>query len=237
MTKEQLLQNDIVKEIAIEFIQKQYSKLINPEYAKNEFEEYKNSIIKKPEWEILSYQRKEGVHDIWTPNSDYPVIGTPIEIYWNIHSVKRLSDNEIFTIGDKVSFYGKLVKIIKISPDEFYSGNLWLHYMSETHREYTLLLKRAVKWTEKPLFISSDNVEIFEGDTVYYSSENKIYDFKANNANIISYNPLFSTKQKAEEFLINNAKVLSLNDIDKYIKEYMSKSSIELIVKERLNLK
>ena len=121
MTKEQLLQNDIVKEIAIEFIQKQYSKLINPEYAKNEFEEYKNSIIKKPEWEILSYQRKEGVHDIWTPNSDYPVIGTPIEIYWNIHSVKRLSDNEIFTIGNEVCYISnKLEPVLKWTIDNFY---------------------------------------------------------------------------------------------------------------------
>ena len=124
LTKEELLQLDEVKEILTEhaeFIAKK------ARWVKSQFidwsEEYKNSIIKKPEWEVLSFINSE--QQIWKrcPDGKYRInVGEFSESlegllkYQSIHSIKRLSDGEIFTIGDKVkvhSLHGKDISATK----------------------------------------------------------------------------------------------------------------------------
>lgn len=246
-TKEQLLQNDIVKEIAEEYANFAFIK------PKNSFEEYKNSIIKKPEWEILSYKRRMPPCITWIPSPTYKVIGTPIEQYWNIYSVKRLSDNCIFSIGDRVK--EGTIKRFRITPN-----NLWQFscYIENNWISNDCLIKI------KPLFISSDGVEIFEGDVVWTSERKKIeiYSLKAETLVPLSMNsvinqelyyPVFKSKDKLIEYLINNAKVLSIEDVgnemsdnvlkdcphkgEKHIHGSFTLKSLSQLVKERLNLK
>ena len=72
----------------------------------------------------------------------------------------------------------------------------------------------------KSIFTSFDDVEIFEGDTVYdvYKKSPLIIGegFRVNNNMTLHFDSTnyFSNKQTAENWLIDNAKVLSIEDIN-----------------------
>lgn len=135
----------------------------------------------------------------------------------SIHSIKRLSDGEIFTIGDKVdgiTFQNK--KIVNIRNDIYNRltldcGTLITQMMS-------------VRKTKQPLFTTEDGVDIYEGNTyilvrkgtvsknfcsfTYTAISNKSM-WNSQQKNYL----LFSTKEKAEEYILMNKPVLSLNDV------------------------
>lgn len=84
-----------------------------------DLEQFKKSkSIPNKEYEILSFKQNTGISDLWTEfncgwcrNNNGKPITNPYEFdeiisnkLYKIHSVKRLRDGEIFTIGDKVSF-------------------------------------------------------------------------------------------------------------------------------------
>ena len=73
-----------------------------------------------------------------------------IEPYWKIHSVKRLSDGEIFTIGDKTNF-GLISKIV-------INNNSLSFYFEQKSCGYNL--QTLIKW--KPLFTTEQRSEIEE---------------------------------------------------------------------------
>lgn len=70
------------------------------------------------EWEILSFKQNTGITDLWTKfdkgwcrNSNGVAVTVPYTYngilsnpLYNIHSVKRLSDGEVFTVGDMVGW-------------------------------------------------------------------------------------------------------------------------------------
>jgi hypothetical protein len=81
-----------------------------------------------------------------------------------IKSVKRISDGEIFTIGDKLS--DEDGKIIGFNIDEKFAGGLTVTYKGgQTSILY------AEKDKTPPLFLTTDGEFIYEGDTYYYISE------------------------------------------------------------------
>ncbi len=162
---------------------------------------------------------------------------------WSIHSVKRLSDGEIFTIGDKTNF-GLISKIVIIN-------NSLSFYFEEKCCGYGL--KIIIKW--KPLFTTEDGVDIFEGDKVWWVAVNEEYDTPSGDKTW-SFNEFvwkgkptassnykwFSTKEKAEEYIIMNKPCLSFNDVINYIhEEFVGKLKtrdayphLEKIVKSKL---
>ena len=73
-----------------------------------------------------------------------------IEPYWKIHSVKRLSDGEIFTIGDKINC-GLISKIV-------INNNSLSFYFEQKSCGYNL--QTLIKW--KPLFTTEQRSEIEE---------------------------------------------------------------------------
>ena len=73
-----------------------------------------------------------------------------IEPYWKIHSVKRLSDGEIFTIGDKTNF-GLISKIV-------INNNSLSFYFEQKSCGYNL--QTLIKL--KPLFTTEQRSEIEE---------------------------------------------------------------------------
>ena len=121
-----------------------------------------------------------------------------------IHSVKRLSDGEIFTIGDKTNF-GLISKIV-------INNNSLSFYFEQKSCGYNL--QTLIKW--KPLFTTEDGVDIFEGDYSYgvHNSKFDIVKIKHINTVYVGDNFIeFSTKEKAEEYILMNKPVLSLNDV------------------------
>lgn len=140
--------------------------------------------------------------------------------YWNIHSVKRLSDGEVFTIGDLIDF------------GDF--GNKGFHPIDKIEVDYfdkTRVTawdgaygKGAINKWEKaskktPLFTTEDGVEIFEGDKFYYPNIHiwKTIISEADKRVLIfirlnKYKP-FSTKEKSEEYILLNKPCLSVNEI------------------------
>lgn len=121
-----------------------------------------------------------------------------------INSVKRLSDGEVFTIGDNIGL-GLISKII-IS---------WVGLEIQTESD-GFRLKEVIKFPAKtPLFTTEDGVDIFEGDkfsVVQVDTFHKINECK---------HPLdyphkwisFSTPEKAEEYILLNKPCLSINDL------------------------
>ena len=150
-----------------------------------------------------------------------------IEPYWKIHSVKRLSDGEIFTIGDKINcncLSKKEINNTFISSFNVINNNIRVY---DNFNEFHLL--KDIQKLKQPIFQTEDGVDIFEGD-VYYelitpdfhnksciwnilpnkTRDNIKYDQEGNRRNGRIW---FSTKEKAEEYILMNEPVLSLKDV------------------------
>ena len=169
-----------------------------------------------------------------------------IEPYWKIHSVKRLSDGEIFTIGDKVfsEYVNYTINKISIVNDKCMVSALYdTNNPNGSRLHYNL---NNLKKAKKPLFTTEDGVDIFEGDKYFIctaSLSNCI-----NNEGIVGKffkpNPnykYFSTKEKAEEYILYNKPCLSLEDLKELgifnETEYCNRMwiSIKELVQQKLN--
>lgn len=196
--------------------------------------DFKASKTKPKEYEILSYRNfKSGNNEIHTKKS---VSCNPI--YFNgfddntgefsrqdcfeIHSVKRLSDNEVFSIGDEVLYKeqyskpilgfdiyshpqkGKVCRIIT----SCYNG-------TNNEKQYNDILE--IQKAKPTLFTTEDRVAIKEGDTVYPVSNGfetntvKVDEFWYKNTKQ-HFKAYFSTEEKALEYINLNKPVLSVND-------------------------
>jgi len=141
-----------------------------------------------------------------------------------IHSVKRLSNGEIFTIGDKAKTTGSYPHIITSIEIRQKSINrkeksgidrIWLNWELNAGGNW---LETSEK-VKKPLFTTEDGVDIFEGDEFYFiAGTNKHIDssygtlIASQSAKAHCALARFSTKEKAEEYILYNKPCLSLND-------------------------
>lgn len=189
------------KEITLE----QFKKYVLKEKPKKDYEIltviYKNSLVVP-----VINNNVEYCHNI----VGYTVISLEDALLegWKIHSIKRLSDDFIITLGDfckpKNGISGK-VSVIE------FCGNGELRIGSD--KKYYVGINDIEK--SDVLFISEDEVEIREGDECYSVSGNLIliHVSKATKRDNILDCKLFSSKEKAEEFIIMNRPCLSINDI------------------------
>lgn len=200
---------------------------------------------KKVDYEILSFKRvdtnesicdlgeiiiQKGNNEFWeytTSKSGYSLGYLLKSKLYSIHSVERLSDGEVFTIGDKIKVYSydfpyKVRRndfvVTKIELD---SNKISLH--GKTFSKIQLEIANKVK--KQPLFTTEDGVDVFEED---FKNHANIYSVNKSNFKIgkntlgftvFTDNYLkFSTKEKAEEYILLNKPCLSLNEIVKTIK-------------------
>lgn len=259
MNKKELLTSehaDLVKEIAIEF-RNNYTRFFSK--GEEQFEHYKQYVLKQEkDWEILSFISNKGLgrihaNTVLTKREDNTFTSDnlkgdvihAVEIFllndskWDIYSVKRKSDGEIFTVGDEI-----ISEIVKkeyhnIISFKISSSNIIQVVCTGNYTTELSLCKKA----KQSLFKSFDGQDIFEGDNFYKVDINAktitimicISTYKELNSDF----KYFKSKEKAEEYLINNAKVLSIADcsniIDYKIKETFV--NIEKLIKQRLNLK
>lgn len=181
-----------------------------------EYPEFWEEVVEK-DYEILSISTNS-YFGITTSKLDIEAyLKCPKSINkWSIHSVKRLSDGEIFTVGDKVVH--NFCKEAKIEKIYFIEPNRLTIYVS---KGWNVSISN-IEHIKQPLFTTEDGVDIFEGDkycSVWKDDLTFQGTFTAEKVNLGKFtNPetmmVFSTKQTAEEYILMNKPYLSINDIN-----------------------
>lgn len=168
----------------------------------NDWEE----VIEK-DYEILSYVAKDNPNNITAKRRG----GELHNSYWKIHSIKRLSDGEVFTVGDLITGHSytdaRVIKKIKIRYDE--SIQLEQKYGS-TDLAYATKVKQ-------PIFLTHDGKDIFEGDTVWWVRKDStsiigrliIPPGEKFNSDMTVY---FLTREAAEDYIKKNKVLFTTED-------------------------
>lgn len=149
-----------------------------------------------------------------------------------IHSVKRLSDGEVFTVGDKIQTSMSLtIDSFVIIDNELLVNPLEIIG--------TISLSK-IKKVKQPLFTTEDGVDIYEGDYVCWIGSVKYTDVKINDYRLADKAMItdgfvlyFSTKEAAEEYILMNKPCLSINDV-LTVKEGAWFNRLKELVKSRL---
>lgn len=154
--------------------------------------------------------------------------------FFAIHSVKRLSDGEVFTIGDVIEYlsFGKDKLII----DKFKIENNTILILGNNYGKYI----SGAKKIKTPLFTTEDQIDIFIGDKFYvvdttfekYRLQETVGgQFSKEKPNF----KRFHSKQKAEDFVIENKPCLSIKEITTYVQiNWYDKQCLKSIVKQKL---
>jgi hypothetical protein len=175
--------------------------------------EFWEEVVEK-DYKIISYIAKDNPTHITTKRRGAHLH----EYYWKINSVKRLEDDVIFTIGDKIN--RGACKDVNVIRGFNLLKDLCLVSISDLIDRGYLDGKgvniSVVKHAKNVLFTALDGVDIYEGDKCYAVSDNF-------NILYTSYVPndyqkqgivrSFSTHEKAEEYVIMNKPCLSINDL------------------------
>lgn len=165
------------------------------------------SVDNKRDWEIIAFDKDD-------LNKRYEA---------NIKSVKRLSDNEVFSIGETVirNNYADKIYSFEIRDNEMFA----IFCNEETCGAFRL---SELAKQKQPLFITSDNVPIYEGDKIWFvfndltPQENagfkdkwKLVSSKADHEYNCGnkYYKVFSSMDKAQDYILMNKRELNLNDV------------------------
>jgi hypothetical protein len=192
----------------------------------DKYPEFWEELIEK-DYKILSYVAKDNPNNITTKRRGAHLH----EEYWKINSVKRLSDGEVFTVGDraKVYEYGSIKTITEIVVNDTKSiltEGIWLRYDSgSSHMTHAIKVKN-------PIFLTHNGKDIFTEDTVWYvNKENFYYDHIIAfpevkfNSEIRAY---FLTEEEAKEYIERNKPRLSIEDCFKILqKSFLYGNSFE----------
>jgi hypothetical protein len=170
------------------------------------------------------------------------------EHVYDIHSIKRTSDNQILTLGDKLKGFDKYDLIDGFF--ENHKGNkLWVSTNKE--KGHGCALSVAQKEDREALFVTEDGAKIFEGDEYYHLDTNTWIlskEIEAEKEDVEGYreNPqdlFFSNKVAAEKFILFNKKSLRLKDVFQVYPQYKKKEpetltahAEQLIKKAKINL-
>jgi len=189
--------------------------------------------IEEKEYEILSFINtskvrfeadafisKKGEDGLFNPSlSAVPNIKSTEEellnnVNYQVYSIKRLSDNTIFTVGDKImgtmSYLEKEQKYVTILEIIIYGNDLFLRIETgNVINKYGSF--KNIKHYKIPIFTTEDGVDIFDGDMYYFTSKDSIgYIFSHKCVKTDKGSDCyirFSTKEKAQEY-INRKKIL-----------------------------
>lgn len=213
--------------------------------------------VEEKDYEILSFTNIKSKDIVYAKNGMCSIPGYKKDTIENvikslsyinacIHSVKRLSDGEIFTIGDKVKQSNVIHNnTFTITGFEF-----------DVNKEHLLAIGNGgikiskIEKVKPVLFYTEDGVDIYEGDEIhiFYLDTFQINSYKK--GWLKSWRPLkrelvFSTKEAAEEYAILNKPCLSINDVatvyvtaNKYNEDtpYNQPGQLRQLVKNKLKL-
>ncbi len=227
--KQELLNNPLVKEIFMDAIQLGYNKGKAGEDTEEYFDEYVRSQQPPKEWQVVAYKSKNN-NSIYIRNEDGRFFQTensgcfiPEQAFIQdkdfIWSVKRLSDGEVFTVGDETN-KGRIESIAIINPIGILTLNI---------RHDIGVIGYSIREVEKkiPLFTTEDGVGIFKGTRCFCVATQTGYaqqtwvpcDIYVEYSGYDSSLKFFSTKDAAEEWILMNKPVITLSECLKVIRE------------------
>lgn len=176
--------------------------LYNGEYVENQPEFWEEIIDKN--YEVLSYKGALS-EDIYTfastgnykdmKNNKADILSFPNN--YNIHSIKRLSDGEVFTVGDRIGNNTQEGVILRLRVT---NDNRFQFSCSEKDGWCEFEGYNKIK---QPLFKTEDGVEIFVNDIFWYVGDTfNVCETKC----LWNFSRLktFSTKEAAEEYVKMN---------------------------------
>jgi len=208
--------------------------LVNPTEYPEFWEE-----IKKKEYEILSFYTSGGIGTLrkdktfsWAKDINFYgefkeswFLNRPM--LYKIHSIKRLSDGEIFTVNENLNYqhkdqvYSFTLNAIEfeIAPADKGKGILSFPHTNKRLGKW-LDIDKLVK-ARTPLFTTEDAVDIFEGDSPYHILFDNSFpgsfiigQFKdISNFCTKDFYRYFSTKEAAEKYIQLNKPSYSVNEI------------------------
>lgn len=193
--------------------------------------EYWEEVIEK-DYEIISYVAKDNPTNITTKRRGAHLH----EEYWTIHKVKRLSDGEIFTVGNKITGYHEDARSIQTIRICTYTGRIRL----EQSGGYTDLMN-ATK-VKQPIFITHDGKDIFVGDRIVWVNKDSLLHgvFTADYGSLFCSNQhaYFISAVDAQDYIQKNTVCLSYNDVVEAIcLNGCGKGSLYELVNKKLGIK
>jgi len=187
------------------------------EVKEKEWEIIKLKAISNPSSKPISDQFHEG--KIRWSNDDNPIWKIPEELLKEkghcIYQIKRLSDGETFTIGDRCT-PNSTNNSAFISKFEFISTDILRIQGEKEGKRYWYLDIKTINKVKEPLFTTEDGVDIYEeqgcfGVCIKEYSEDDVYKLYSIHSDIgwhsepnKEYWKTFSTKEKAEQYIFNN---------------------------------
>ena len=176
--------------------------------------QYILSSVNKPaplDYEIISYFAKDNPKMITIKKRG----GEIHDSYWKIHSVKRLSDGEVFTVGDKIKVRNhgsskRLDEIVIKNEQSSFRDGIWFYYsMGCSHFENAIKVKQ-------PIFLTHDGKDIFEGDKVWYVNKKNLYhDYIIAFPEVKFYSDInvhFLTEEAVEDYIEKNKVLFTTED-------------------------
>lgn len=204
------------------FSNSQYGFCVYDTEKSDNWKEFWEEIIEK-DYEILelSLMRSDKHHIVNVIGNGEGYIESLLNCNGNkIHSIKRLSDNEVFTIGDNIKSYLNSnnqyhpINNFEIRHNELFTNAYSVKYLDGL---YNYRLENIVK-IKKPLFTTKDGVDIFEGDKYsvidIFENRYRVTHHTTMSGPKSSRYILISTREKAEEYILMNKPCLSLNDVE-----------------------
>lgn len=178
-------------------------------------EQFKSSKSPKKEWEIVAYVFKPLLPEkrvvVNCDSQHWTEAREDTTGLYLIEAVRRLSDGEVFSVGDRIRGFGTPISAIEIT-DEF-SGGLALRFTSP---QSGCSIDTARKLPQ-PILTTVDGVQIFPGDEYYFIDAGWEIRFTGDNYNWVSENiKAFADKEEAILYVQENKPLLSLNDV-KYV--------------------
>lgn len=142
---------------------------------------------------------------------------------WTIHSVKRLSDGAVFTIGD----------IVRFPTIEGYITAITERYIAIQDVTTRIANVSQVIPKAKKLFTTLDGVDVFVGDIVYclHRDDNSIVTGIVSETKTDPYPfskdvPVFSSQKKAKEYVRMNTVKYSLKDVQDAYKKLIGNGQV-----------
>jgi len=250
MTKIELLEKhpDLVKEIVLEIFDLWRSGTLSSPPLEKVLEVY--FLQSKVDYQILSFRTKVvgflftlDESDGFYKNSQKSVsyqLNTLLKpspnttVGMEINSVKRLSDNKIFTIGDRVEGFckGGIIKMIVRSSTNKSQIQLFGNNFIAS------VLSSAIKL--EPNFVTEDNKNIYYKDIFYLvHKENLSLEEHTSHRNEVK-NPdylYFKDKTNAEQHIVENKPSLSLAEVQNIPQTSINLKEAQRLVRESVKLR
>lgn len=202
-------------------------------YSTIGYPEFWQEVIEK-DYEILSYKHNDGRISISTTHSETYNMSLLATQGVTIYSVKRLSDGEIFTIGDEVKHRNVCNRLDSCNILDIYIAGNQLFITTANFNTNICMLDKI---TKKPLFTTEDGIDIYDVDDIVYGVRPNYTIWETGIFSISKYNDykFYSTEEAAKEYILMNKPCLSVNDLMKAASiTYCNLTALKKLVKSKL---